>query len=154
MKLGSSPHPLFGLPANIFALDAPSPAATASAVRGHTPIDAESSEKARWRRIAQRLCDRHRSAAKTKGIAFTITWRHIYPTVVAGRCELTGIQFKKSRFKPNPFASSIDRIDSTKGYIPGNVRVVLWAINCACSVWGHEVFAVVARAYVEKLNAR
>jgi hypothetical protein len=73
----------------------------------------------------------------------------VYPAVVEGRCQLTGIRFQKSKHKPNPFASSIDRIDSTKGYVPGNVRVVLWAINCACSVWGHEVYEQVARAYLE-----
>jgi hypothetical protein len=99
------------------------------------------------------LCDRHRSAAKRKGIPFNITWHHVYPAVVTGRCELTGIRFQKSRFKPNPFASSIDRIDSTKGYEPGNVRVVLWAINAACNSWGLEVFEQVARAYLEKRNA-
>lgn len=63
---------------------------------------------------------------------------------------MTGIRFQKSAHKPNPYASSIDRIDSTKGYEPGNVRVVLWAINCACCSWGLEVYDVVARAYLQR----
>jgi hypothetical protein len=74
----------------------------------------------------------------------------VYPAVQAGVCELTGLRFRKSQYRPNPFASSIDRIDSTKGYEPGNVRVVLWGINAALNVWGHDVYAQIASAYLER----
>jgi hypothetical protein len=44
----------------------------------------------------------------------------------------------------------VDRIDSTKGYVHGNVRVVLWGINAACNSWGHEAYEEIAWAYFTK----
>lgn len=67
-----------------------------------------------------------------------------------GVCELTGLRFRKSEYSRNPFASSVDRIDSTKGYENGNVRVVLWGINAACNVWGHAAYEEIAWAYFTK----
>lgn len=87
--------------------------------------------------------------ARRRGIKFNLTWLDLYPAVCGGVCELTGLRFKKSRWQRNPFASSVDRKDSSKGYIRGNVRVVLWAVNCAFNLWGQEVYEQIARAYME-----
>lgn len=63
-----------------------------------------------------------RNRARIHGIEFTITKEDI---IIPTHCpymgfELTRIQ-GKGRQKTNP---SLDRIDSTKGYIPGNVEVI------------------------------
>jgi hypothetical protein len=47
-----------------------------------------------------------------------------------------------------PFVPTLDRVDSSRGYVFDNVRVVVWAYNAAKADWPHEVFARLARAYV------
>lgn len=71
------------------------------------------------------------------------------------RCAITGIRFTASipdgeRWKANPFAPSLDRIDGSKGYEPGNVRVVLAAVNLAMNEWGLEVLMQIAAALVKR----
>lgn len=49
-----------------------------------------------------------------------------------GKCEVTGIPFEyenKYGTSKNPLAPSIDRIDSNKGYVKDNVRLVIWQFN-------------------------
>jgi hypothetical protein len=48
-----------------------------------------------------------------------------------GRCELTDIAFAKGYFTTNTrsFFPSIDRIYPNKGYLKGNCRFILWAVN-------------------------
>ena len=57
------------------------------------------------------------------------------------KCALTGIPFKGSQARPDPFAPSIDRIDSSRGY-----EIICLAMNIV-SNWGEEVFAEIAAAY-------
>jgi hypothetical protein len=56
--------------------------------------------------------------------------------VDAGVCELTGTPFDFSGRKGNPYAPSLDRIDSSKGYTRDNVRLVCFGLNAAMNVWG------------------
>lgn len=65
-----------------------------------------------------------------------------------GRCALTGIEFERNPTPRHPFSISIDRIDSRLGYIPGNVRMVLLAVNIAMSHWGERSLRAIARALV------
>ncbi len=55
--------------------------------------------------------------AKIKGLEFTIQLSDITTNNV---CPALGVEFKKA----TPYAMSLDRIDSNKGYIPGNVQVI------------------------------
>ncbi len=50
-----------------------------------------------------------------------------------------------------PFAPSIDRINSEKGYTDGNVRLVCVAVNWALSDWGIEVFEKICSSVGSKL---
>lgn len=67
-----------------------------------------------------------------------------------GRCELTGLRFSTDRedVTNRPFAHSIDRIDSGKGYTRGNIRIVCAGINVAMMHWGEALFAKLAVGYV------
>lgn len=64
----------------------------------------------------------------------TITADDIIPFLEVGYCQLTNLPFD---FKPidktskNPYAPSIDRINSQKGYTKENCRIVLSAVNDA-----------------------
>lgn len=49
-----------------------------------------------------------------------------------GKCSVTGIAFdfsKPNGVRANPYAPSIDRIDSKIGYLKSNCRLVIWQFN-------------------------
>lgn len=70
-----------------------------------------------------------------------------------GRCEVSGIEFDLDaaieRVK-KPFAPSLDRIDSARGYEPGNIRLVCMIVNFAMSSWGEEPLMQLAEALRSK----
>lgn len=73
------------------------------------------------------------------------------------RCTLTGIPFQADRIdgkRVNPFAPSIDRIDTSRGYTPNNVRLVLTSVNLALSDFGLDHFDEICRARVMQLLAK
>ena len=61
--------------------------------------------------------------------------KHMFFNVQNEKCAITGIRMKlptrknSCYDKKDPFSVSIDRIDSAKGYIKGNVHLVLLSIN-------------------------
>ena len=77
--------------------------------------------------------------AKKKNICFDLPRNWVENKLKFGVCELNGIPFdfhSSIKFKANPFAPSIDRIDSHKGYTENNCRVILWALNSAIGEFG------------------
>jgi hypothetical protein len=73
----------------------------------------------------------------------TITLELVEEMLRPMRCSVTGhtLSFNWSGPGSNPWRPSIDRIDSTKGYVPGNVRIVSWVYNLAKSKWSDEAVA-------------
>jgi hypothetical protein len=63
--------------------------------------------------------------AKKAGIPFAITVDDI---PVPARCPVLNIPLIAGE-KPTPNSPSIDRTDNSKGYVPGNVRVISRAAN-------------------------
>lgn len=63
-----------------------------------------------------------------KGLEFSLTEADL---VIPTHCPILGIElaynFGKGRALANSF--SLDRIDNTKGYVPGNVAVISWRAN-------------------------
>lgn len=70
-----------------------------------------------------------------------------------GKCALTGLPFSK-RVLPiagrDPYAISIDRIDSALGYVAGNCRLVLLGVNISMQQWGEKDLLLIAKALLEK----
>lgn len=68
-----------------------------------------------------------RADAKQRGIEFTITEDDV---IIPDVCPVLGIPIVctagKTRTNNSP---SIDRIDNSKGYVPGNVVVISWRAN-------------------------
>ena len=64
--------------------------------------------------------------AKQREIEFTITKDDI---IVPSSCPITGVPLVKHTKVFGRDSFSLDRVDPTKGYIPGNVRVISWAAN-------------------------
>lgn len=55
-------------------------------------------------------------------------------------CQVTGVPFDLTPHTNgrSPFAPSIDRIDGRRGYVAGNVRLVVQIANLAMNVWDAE----------------
>ena len=51
----------------------------------------------------------------------------------------------RGRAHCNPFALSVDRIDGSQGYIPGNVRIVCNIVNFALNSFSDEDFFFMCR---------
>jgi len=64
--------------------------------------------------------------AKAKGLDFNVTTTDIELIHV---CPILGVDLKRHRGKMERNSYSLDRIDSTKGYIKGNVRIISWWAN-------------------------
>lgn len=76
-------------------------------------------------------------------VATPDTDRDYLESIFKEECSLTNVPFKfnntLSSFQ-NPYAPSIDRIDSQKGYYKSNIQIVLVAINLAKSESTMEEF--------------
>ena len=80
----------------------------------------------------------------------TITPEYIEQLFVRqeGRCLYTGRKFtldgiEGSRTKP--YVPSLDRINPSLGYVPGNVRLVTWQVNRALSDLGDDALDQLVR---------
>lgn len=98
-------------------------------------------------KLASSLLVYTRRRCQILGIEFRLEVSDIEPTLRAGRCPVTGIEFdlaiKRGKL---PFSPSLDRIEPAAGYVPGNVRVVVWIYNLARSSWGDETVLKMAQA--------
>ena len=100
-----------------------------------------------------------RRRAKLKNSQFSLKLEDVLPKIQKGKCELTGLDFDFSppgKFKRNPYAPSIDRIDSLKGYTPDNSRVVLVAVNDCLNQYGEDTILPILQALIKgiKRNAK
>lgn len=67
-----------------------------------------------------------------------------------GRCEVTGITFRRPTGHHEPLAPSLDRADISKGYTFDNCRLVCMAVNFAMNRWGEDVMLLIAKAMLHK----
>ena len=68
-------------------------------------------------------------------------------------CAATGLPLSLERdgsTRANPWAPSIDRIDCSKGYVPGNVRIVCCAFNLMRNEWSDDVVLALVKAVVAR----
>jgi len=74
-------------------------------------------------------------------------------------CEMTGIRFDVENFKTDGaggthLAPSPDQIEAGKGYVRGNVRWVLWAVNRAKGEMADDLFVKICREVVKHHDAK
>lgn len=88
--------------------------------------------------LRRMLCSARKNAAR-KGYACTITDAGLWAMLESGgrRCSVTGVPFSLDRHKAGraPRAPSMDRLDDSRGYEPGNVRLVCQLANLAMNIW-------------------
>lgn len=92
--------------------------------------------------------------AAANGMDFNLVKEGIAGRILNGVCEATGLPFDlepgPDKHHANPWAPSLDRKDSRKGYTVDNVQVVCAAYNYAKSEWTDDVLLKLARAIVAK----
>lgn len=88
--------------------------------------------------------------AKQKGFECSITKDELKALRASGICAATGIRFIwEGPDKHNPWAPSVDRIDSSKGYTLENCQVVCWIYNWAKGNWHPDVVLEMAKALIK-----
>lgn len=70
-------------------------------------------------------------------------------------CSVSGLPFDlafnlEKTHSRNLFAPSIDRISAKSGYVRGNVRIVLVAVNYGINEWGFDAYVRICRAVAER----
>jgi hypothetical protein len=114
-----------------------------------------STDKGRKRRALSATVDLLEGAkrrARRLGRDFDLDLHWIEQRIVAQkfRCDLCGIPFfalDPEGMRINPYAPSIDRIDSTGGYTRDNTRIVLFAVNIMLNQWGDALFDRIVGCY-------
>lgn len=106
--------------------------------------------KPEWR--LAKLMAMAKNRAKSKPIDFDLTLDHLLDLWESngGCCELTGIPFVLGRSDKgvvHPYAPSIDRIEPSRGYTLGNVRLVVYQMNVALSEFGQGQFEELIKHY-------
>ena len=76
--------------------------------------------KVDWKAVPleRRIYNRAKSRAKRKGLDFTI---EISDIIIPYKCPILGVPFI---YSDSDYTYSIDRIDSSKGYIKGNIIIM------------------------------
>jgi len=64
--------------------------------------------------------------SKESGLEFSLSLKDIQ---IPDRCPILNIPLFVSKGRPSDNSPSIDRIDNTRGYIPGNIIVCSWKAN-------------------------
>lgn len=95
--------------------------------------------------------------AKKLGVPFDLD-QHvpaIQARIDAGRCELSGVVFvlEQPGGQRQFNSATIDRIDTARGYVYGNIRVVCWLMNGALGNWGEAILQEVMRVYLARVDA-
>ncbi len=70
-----------------------------------------------------------------------------------GLCALSGIRMTWATGKSSPTSISVDRIDSDRGYVEGNVRLVCMAVNAFRSTMNDAELLKFAKALVANMEA-
>ncbi len=105
------------------------------------------------------IFDAARTRSKKYKLEFIITLQDILDLyeIQNKKCLLTNIDFsleRKGRKNKNPFAPSIDRINSEKGYTKNNIRLVCVIVNLALNNFGDIIFDKMCKEYINNLNMK
>lgn len=131
--------------------------AAESVIRKKTGKGAQYAREFRDRNPTAYVVTRCRQTALKKGLDFDLHlhFEELDRRVRAGVCELTGYPLDlagpSTRHLKRPNAVSIDRIDSKKGYVLSNVRVVCLAVNLALGTWGESGLLPILKSWNGRL---
>lgn len=78
-----------------------------------------------------------RQRSKRKGFEMDLDEEYL-ASIFDGRCAITGVEIKKTPRRKQLNSASLDRINSSKGYVKGNVQFVALPVNLAKSDFSDE----------------
>ena len=96
-------------------------------------------------------------AKKGRIMGFNITPEYIQSIYDSqnGVCALSGLKFEMELGKPrkrNPYRPSVDRINSNKGYVKGNIQFVLAIVNTMKMDYTDDILKPVIKAWAKKIK--
>lgn len=93
-------------------------------------------------------------SAEKRGLPFTMSRTDLYKLLEDsnGRCAVSGIEFERSPIRGHPHTRSvsIDRVNPELGYVPGNIRLVLLAVNSLKGSGTEEEMMTICRAILSQ----
>jgi hypothetical protein len=106
--------------------------------------------------IPSEIVRRHKRGAAQRGIEFEVTATDVAAMLQrqANRCAITQREFSNERppgQRIRPWAASLDRKDSDKGYTVGNCRLVCASVNIAMNRFGDGAFVEHMEALVRRV---
>jgi hypothetical protein len=93
------------------------------------------------------LYHRAKIRAPKRGLTFNLTQEHLMELWArqGGCCYYSGLSMTTDGRARDPFGLSLDRVDSTQGYIQGNVVLCCWGVNTAKQEFTLEEFLTLCR---------
>ncbi len=130
--------------------------------RGKPPQFDTSTLQGRVEKHAYKAASAAVARARKGGLPFDEDWMLKSHLLIAGqsyRCNFTNLDFDVDNYKTEGAggthrAPSPDQIVPGKGYVPGNVRWVLWAVNRAKGEMSEEDFVEICRKVVAYHDAK
>jgi len=103
-------------------------------------------------------CRALKDRAKYKNLDFNLTPKYLQKLFdnCGGKCSVTGLPFDMQMGKGkkrNPFRPSVDRVDSSKGYVKRNIQIVLAIVNTMKMDYTDDIINPVIRAWCSKLDS-
>ena len=113
----------------------------------------ENSHRGWHRGVRVSWYNKFKTGAMVRGIDWALTIDDVADLMLAqdSKCALTGwsIEFPESGH-PQAAPASIDRIDSSLGYVPGNVQLLTRHVNMMKQTYDNDYFIEVCRAVADK----
>jgi hypothetical protein len=105
--------------------------------------------------VASRMAAGMRSRATKRKLPCTLSGEDVLALLLAsnGRCSVSGVPLSlenRSLKRVSPWAPSIDRIDSRKGYTRNNCRITCYLANLAMSEYGEAALELMLYHYGQK----
>ena len=121
----------------------------------HADRTAKAKAKDRISLVCTYIISAAKKRAEKQGIPFDLDnyKNELRDRISLMTCELSGVALKSDAGGRQFNSVSLDRIDSKKGYVYGNVRVIAWCLNAAFGNWGESDFTAVVAAWMEKRKA-
>lgn len=110
-------------------------------------------ENVNWRGYEEMSLDFYTTLkrnAESRDLDFNVTMKYLWDLYIAQnkKCNLSGLPIEFGRKRAST-SVSVDRIDSTKGYVEGNVQWVHKKINIMKNVYSQEEFIILCKQVVK-----
>lgn len=98
------------------------------------------------------FCHKYKTQADIRGLDWEVNFEHLADLLIEQdfKCSLTGWDIDATELNKN--TASLDRIDSSKGYIEGNIQWVHKMVNMSKQHYTQEEFIDMCTAVADKVK--